>query len=265
MRKKLLLKKEMTFSLMCVLAVSPVLVAHANPGAVFSSKISGGTKDTPDTPDKPDVPDTPDVPDVPNGSGSSSGGGSGSGSTVTTNSSSTSSALDSVMVSGVKVFTTVAGRYSANSVAGVIVTTPYSDVAAAVGAGANQKPFAVIENSVCGEDSKACMMKKLEEMKAISPEVVSGPALDIWIGTSDANNNFTKVVKAARPIEFKIGIPANFKTDGYEYALIFVQSDGTTSVIVDTDDDSDTMTFSTDVYGTFTLVKGPSGSFAAYR
>ena len=69
----------------------------------------------------------------------------------------------------------------------------------------------------------------------------------------------------ARPIEFKIGIPANFKTDGYDYALIFVQSDGTTSVIVDTDDDSDTMTFSTDVYGTFTLVKGPSGSFAAYR
>ena len=47
--------------------------------------------------------------------------------------------------------------------------------------------------------------------------------------------------------------------------ISFVQSDGTTSVIVDTDDDSDTMTFSTDVYGTFTLVKGPSGSFAAYR
>lgn len=107
--------------------------------------------------------------------------------------------------------------------------------------------------------------EKLEELKSISPEIVSGPALDIWLGISDINNNFTKVGKAARPIEFKIGIPANFKTDGYDYALIFVQSDGTTSVIVDTDDDSDTMTFSTDVYGTFTLVKGPSGSFAAYR
>ena len=51
MRKKLLLKKAVTFSLMGVLAVSPVLIAHANPGAVFSSKISGGTQDTPDTPD----------------------------------------------------------------------------------------------------------------------------------------------------------------------------------------------------------------------
>lgn len=284
MRKKLLMKRAMTFSLMGVLAVSPVLVARANPGAIFSYRSSGGTQDTPDLPTEPNPtepvepteptnpdipteptePETPAVPNRPSGSGSSSNGGS-----ITTNSSGTSTPTNtptnSVTVGGTKKTSTVTGDYKARSVEGIVVATPYEKVAAALGVGANEKAFAVIEDSVCGEDSKACMRNKLAELKTVSPEVTSGPALDIWIGKSDVNGNFAKAGKAAQAIEFTVGIPDSFKTEGYEYALILVQEDGTTTVIPNIGDDPNTVTFATDVYGTFTLVKGPAGSFAAYR
>lgn len=274
MIKTMLLKKAVTLSLAGSLAVAPIIVARANPGKFFvqAGGLASGTLDTPETPDIPDIPDTPNTPDKPpvnpGGGGWSSGGSSDSGGSETvtgTNNTAKTVVNNTVVIGGTKVQSTIAGQYRASSVAGAVVVTPLAEVNTAVGVVNGEKAYAKIGDSLCGADSKASMEGMVAILNNSTPGVIAGPMLDIWMGKTSMAGVYTNVTKTLQPVKFTIGIPQSFKTEGYDMALIRVQEGGKVTVIADTDNDPNTITFATDEFGTFTLVKGPAGSFAAFK
>lgn len=186
-----------------------------------------------------------------------SGGGSKSSSSTSAPSAASTS---SVKVGGQEVKTTVAGQYYAKNVNGVAVVTPKAEMSAALGLKNGEQAFAKIYTSSYGPMAQASVKAAADIMG-----VPVGPVLDITVGKLAKDGKFTNVASSAAPVSFTVGVPANFAQAGNDYAVICVAPGGATVVLKDIDSDPNTVTFNTNVFGVFALVKAPAGSFATLQ
>lgn len=219
------LKKALICTLLVTLLVTPMTVGASNPGSAPGPVTGGGNT------------------------------GYVGGSTPT------AVASNSVvqLADGKVLTSTVPGQYYAKNVAGVAVTTPLANVNAALAVGEGEKAQVRVFKSTCGELAQASV-----NSAAAALGVPVGPMLDIFAGKV-VYGEFKNVEKTAAPITFSIGIPGEFKQAGMDYAVIRVQVGGAVTVLPDVDTDPNTVTFNTDGFGVFTIVKAPAGSFDAFK
>lgn len=164
--------------------------------------------------------------------GSSSSSSSSSSSTVAQEA---KSANATISVAGSNVTTTIAGGYSAKSVAGVAVTTPMADVKAKLGLKDGQTPFIIVYDTDAKKSDKAmaCVNAAAESMGAT---VVT--AINVDLGAKE-NGKFVTLKDGS--IAMVVGIP---KVDVTKtYSMICVQPGGVVSILEDQDTNPKTVTF----------------------
>lgn len=142
-------------------------------------------------------------------------------------------------VAGVK--TTCAGIYLATKVDGSIIVTAADTIAAGYGLTNGEKPFVKFYNF---DSKKSTAAAAAIENAAASIGAEVGPIVNLEIGKM-SNGKYSLLPMNGPAITAKLGIPGNFKKAGKTYAIIAVRPGGAVSVIADTDDNANTITFAT--------------------
>lgn len=247
MVSKKVLKKIGVFAVAALVSVSPVLAVNANGGVQLPSRAVGtsdpGTSDP--APSSP-APSNP-APSAPAASGSSSQKTELVNNSVTTE-------------SGERLVSTVPGSYTAVCVSGVAVVMPRADVKDAFGAGSGDLVSMEAVDTQHGELAEKSISDGLGILKANHVEAVKGPVLDF-----KAYLNGEKVTDIDSPVTIAIGIPSDFREEGYEYAVICVQRGGRVSILINQSEDPTMLKVETTGFGVFAIIKAPAGSFDSFK
>lgn len=262
MVSKEVLKKIGVFAVAAMVAASPVLAVNANGGIPLGR--SGGSGESGEQVTVPPAPivtpgGTPDTVPTPTPTPVSTPAPTA----VPTEAPEESRPVNNsvvTMADGKEVISTVPGEYTALCVEGVAVTTPFSAVKAAFGAGPGDDVSMYSVDTQHGALAAASIRDGLGILAANQVEAVQGPILDIG-----GFLNGKKMVDINKPIVITLGIPASFRQAGYEYAVIRVQEGGKVSILVNQSQDLSMLSVETDGFGVFAIVKAPAGSFDVFR
>lgn len=244
---KKILRNIGVFALTAMLAVSPVVAVNANPGAMVRNSAVDTTTTTTDEPSQDVI--TPCTPSAP---------ATSTAPAVTTVAPAVKD--DVTLADGSVVSSTVPGRYIANVVDGVAITTPAVSFGAALGAASGSEVYVSVCDTACGPMAQQSVKDGMAGLATAGVNAINGPVIDIYAYVNNAS-----VIDANAPVELKIGVPASFKQEGYDVAIICVQYGGRVSVLVDKDADPNTITCDTKGFGVFAMVKAPAGSFDRYK
>lgn len=241
MVSKKVLKNIGVFAMAAMLMASPALAVSANAGSPVARVA---------------------VHNVHSVSSSSTSGGSGSSSSEESAAPSSVSLKSKAVVTstGVKLVSTVNGVYRAKSVDGAAVITPAADVLAAFGASNIGAVKLDVVDSAHGPAATVSINYGLAVLAADNVAAVKGPELDM-----NAFLNGKKVVDINQPISIAVGIPASFRTAGYDYAVMLVQEGGRVSILPNLSSDPNVIDVNSKGFGVYVLVKAPAGSFDKYR
>lgn len=257
MVSKKVLKNIGVFAMTAMLVAAPALAASANPGELVARvavhDVHGSETPVPSTPSESTESTAPSSSGASTESTESSGSGAAS-----TSVSLTSKAV--VTASGTKLVSTVNGAYRAKSVDGVAVITPAADVLAAFGAANIGSVKMNVADSVHGPAATASINYGLAVLAADNVAAVKGSELDL-----NAFLNGKKVVDINQPISIAVGIPASFRTAGYDYAVMLIQEGGRVSILPNLSADPNVISVNSKGFGVYVLVKAPAGSFDKYR
>ncbi|MDE7477421.1 MAG: hypothetical protein K2M91_05650 [Lachnospiraceae bacterium] len=146
-------------------------------------------------------------------------------------------AKENVLVAGDANITNVAGDYSAESVRGVAVLTPFEDVKAGLGLTANQRPTVVVYDAEQKASPDAIVSLESAETDAGATEVAS---LYFELGAKEDGKWLSKV--ADTTVKVKVGLPKNADRTK-TYSVIRVQENGVVTVLNDLDTSDKTVTF----------------------
>lgn len=232
MVNKSVLKKIGIFMLTAVLATAPIMAVNAE-SAGQMARAAGGTGDTTSDPG-------------PTTSGNSTT------KPAATPAAPSATAYVVTNAAGQKLVSTVPGIYSASCVPGVAITTPASEL---------PKGMTVeVRNSARGPLAAQSIQGGLTILAQSGVSAVKGPELDIfaYIQGADKSDLDGKVTMC-------IGIPAEFKQDGYDYAVMLVQVGGRVSILPNTLADPEFVAVNTKGFGVYVLVKAPAGSFKMFQ
>ena len=159
--------------------------------------------------------------------------------------------------SGQVLNSSVAGVYTVTAVDGLAVVTPAADCTSAFGSDAVEM---LAQNSDHGPKAEASLQHGMAQLESDGVAATKGPVVDLLAYVAGG-----KVNDIAAPITVSMGVPADFQTAGYDYAVIRVQEGGRVSVLTDSNPDPAILTFATDGFGVFSMLKAPSGSFDKYK
>ncbi len=153
-------------------------------------------------------------------------------------------------VAGVK--TTVRGVYLATVVNGSVITTPLNTIAAGYGLTAGETPYARIYNM---DVKKSPLAAAALNSVAQSVGASVGPYVNVELGKM-AGGKFGLLPSDGAEISVSFGIPASFAQSGKTFAVACVRPGGAVSILKDTDDNPNTVTFNT---------TGGQGAYAIIR
>lgn len=142
-------------------------------------------------------------------------------------------------VAGVK--SALPGVYLATNMKGTAITTSLTSIADSYSLGNGEKPYARIYN-MDGKKSylaQACIDSAAEALGA-----AVGPAINVEIGKI-ASGKFSLLPEDGAAITLKVGIPKSFTQEGKTFAVVAVRPGGAVSILADTDENPDTVTFDT--------------------
>lgn len=139
------------------------------------------------------------------------------------------------------VTTTVKGVYIATVVDGSAITTPLSAITAGYGLTAGETPSARIYNM---DVKKSPLAAAALNSVAQSIGAVVGPYVNVEIGKL-AGGKFSLLPSNGPEITVSFGIPASFAQPGKTFAVACVRPGGAVSILEDTDDNPNTVTFNT--------------------
>lgn len=161
---------------------------------------------------------------------------------------------NTVTLAGGKVITsTVGGVYTATSVPGTAVTSPKAAVAAAAGLSeADIKAGTNVSFYVCNTRDKAAKDSLKGAADALNKKV--GAYLNFDLYTISSKGKVTAVRNTAEPVNIVIGIPAHLAKSGQPFSIVCMTPEGEVIVMEDTDDNPNTITINTKVFGTYALV-----------
>lgn len=142
-------------------------------------------------------------------------------------------------VAGVK--STAPGVYLATNVNGTAITTALSTIASGYGLANGEQPYARIYNF---DGKKSNLAQACINDAAASLGATAGPAINVEIGKKAAGK-FSLLPADGAPITLKVGIPKSFAQDGKTFAVVAVRPGGVVSILSDTDNDPNTVTFDT--------------------
>ena len=146
-------------------------------------------------------------------------------------------AKENVLVAGDVNLTNVAGDYSAESVRGVAVTTPFEDVKAALGLTANQRPTVVIYDAEKKASPEAIACLEGAEQDAGATEVAS---LYFELGAKEDGKWLSQVTDAT--VTVKVGLPKTADRTK-TYSVIRIEENGVITMLNDLDTNDKTVTF----------------------
>jgi len=150
---------------------------------------------------------------------------------------------------GSVITSTVGGTYSIYTMSGAAITTPYSQVAAALGAPSGASVRVRMEDSECGPMAQKSIDDGIKQLADAGITATEAAALDIY-----AYVNKQSVVSVTTPVRIQAGLPKSMQ-DGSQVAVILVQEGGTVTVLRDQDTDPATITIDTPGFGVFAFVK----------
>lgn len=190
-------------------------------------------------------------------------GGSGAGGTGGSSSSSTEEQVEEIVgvssiaaipttssVAGVR--TTMKGVYIATVVNGSAITTPLSTIAAGYGLTAGETPYTRIYNM---DVKKSPLAAAALNSVAQSVGADVGPYVNVELGKM-AGGKFSLLSSDGAEIAVSFGIPASFAQSGKTFAVACVRPGGAVSILKDTDNNPNTVTFNT---------TGGQGAYAIIR
>ncbi|MDE7183353.1 MAG: hypothetical protein K2O40_02530 [Lachnospiraceae bacterium] len=142
-----------------------------------------------------------------------------------------------VLVAGDDNVTSITGDYSAESVRGVVVTTPVEDVKKALGLVHGQRASVVIYDAEMKASPEAIACLEAAEESAGATEVAS---LYFELGAKEDGKWLTNITDGT--VTVKVGLPKNAdKTK--TYSVIRVEQNGVVTVLNDLDTSDKTVTF----------------------
>ena len=174
-----------------------------------------------------------------------------SGSTVadeavaTSTSDSTSSTVAAVAVpasstvAGVK--TTTKGTYLAKSVNGAAITTGASTISSSYGLKSGETPYTKISDL---DPKKSHLAKAAIDQAAASQGAEVGPMIN-QKKKKMAGGKYSLLPSDGAEIRVSFGIPKNFAQANKTFAVVCVRAGGAVSILVDVDDNPNTVTFDT--------------------
>lgn len=142
-------------------------------------------------------------------------------------------------VAGVK--STVSGVYLATNVNGVAVTTAMAAIGDSYGLAKNEKAYVRAYNF---DGKRSTAAKAVIDSAAASMGAEVGPVINFEFGKM-AGGKFSLLPSDGASFNVKVGIPKSFAKEGKTYAIVCVRPGGTFSIIKDTDNDPNTVTFPT--------------------
>lgn len=154
--------------------------------------------------------------------------------------------------------TTIQTNYHAFGVTGFVVLTPSTTVDSILGITKDMqnmdgRGILYVTNTTVGEKATAVFQAEADKVK--------GTILwyfDIQMFKYDGTWNEPQT-SLSSPIKMAIGIGESDRSGKYEYAMIRLH-DGTTTLLPDLDDDEYTITFESDKFSTFAMVRYPKGT-----
>lgn len=241
MVQKSVLKKIGIFMLTAVLAAAPIMAVNAE-SAGQMARAAGGTGDTTSDPG----PNTQDPRPTTSGNSTSKPVAAPAAPSVS------ATAYVVTNAAGQKLVSTVPGVYSATCVPGVAITTPASEL---------PKGMTVeVRNSARGPMAAQSIQDGLTILAQSGVSAVKGPELDVSAYIQGANKS-----DLDGKVTMCIGIPAEFKQAGYDYAVMLVQVGGRVSILPNTLSDPELIAVNTKGFGVYVLVKAPAGSFKMFQ
>lgn len=236
MVKKNVLKRIGVFAMTVMLASAPIMAVSAAGSTLTSG--TGGTGSTGSTGSLPTPTPTP-TPEV----------------SVESSSDDSSESNDNYVVvtaAGTELVSTVNGVYAVSCVPGVAFTTPKSQIPSGL--------EVEVRNSARGPLAEASINDGLAILASNGVAAVKGPEIDML-----AYLKGVKTINLDGKVTVSIGIPAEFKQAGYDYAVMLIQEGGRVSILPDKKTDAASITVDTPGFGVYVLVKAPAGSFDKFR
>lgn len=163
--------------------------------------------------------------------------------------------------SGNPIDTTIQTNYNAFGATGFAIRTPSSTIDSLLGITEEMKNtegrgIAYIANTSVGDQAAAVMQAEADK--------VGGTILcyfDIQL-FKYYNNWNEQVTSLSAPIRMTIGILSSDRANGYDYGMIRLH-DGKAALLTDQDTDDYTITFDSDSFSTYAMVRYPKGTKAA--
>ena len=140
---------------------------------------------------------------------------------------------------GVK--STTEGVYLAQNVSGMAVATPSADIAASYALAEGETPFVRFWDM---DPKKSFRAKEVMDLAAASQGAVVGPLINIDLGKM-TKGDFSLLPADGPNIKMAIDIPASFAQADRTFAIVCVRYGGLVSILEDTDDNPNTITFET--------------------
>lgn len=238
MVQKSVLKKLGVFAMAVMLASAPIIAVNAASGSQMERATNGTTEsnDPVVTPaPKPVVP----AP-APNVEEDNDEEDESAPSYFVTN------------ASGQRLVSTAIGVYNVTCVPGVAITTPAKELPGGM--------TVKVTNSQRGHMAAQSIQDGLAILAQSGVSATKGPEIDITAYIDSARK--TDIDKK---VAISIGIPSDFKQDGYDYAVILVQAGGRVSILPNISADPAYITVSTSGTGVYVIVKAPAGSFNLFQ
>ncbi len=146
-----------------------------------------------------------------------------------------------VTVNGQKITTTVKGAYLAESVKGLAVMTPVSELSAAYGLSASQTPYILVQDTNVKLSYNA-MNSLNAAAQALGAQM--GPVLNIDLGYRE-NGKYVALPADGASVMMTVALPDDFVDANAAYAVVVVRMGGVVQVLADLDGNADTVTFNT--------------------
>ncbi len=118
-----------------------------------------------------------------------------------------------------------------------------------------------VENSQCGPLARQAVT---DAAISAGGNLVSILELDLLILNDSGNFVGDRVTTLSAPVEFTISVPEGVDPAANDFAMVRLH-DGVTTILPDTDDDPNTITFSTDRFSVYAIISGPKGAFDSYK
>lgn len=160
--------------------------------------------------------------------------------------------------------TTIQINFHAEGTSGFVVLTPSSKVDSILGLSEELVNTAdgrgiiyIANNNSCGPKAIAAFDAAA---KSLSGEIVQ--YYDILLYKWDGSWNEPQA-STSSPLKMAIGVPSYGRASNYDYAMVNLKSDGTTTIYKDIDADDYTLTFEASAFSTYAMVKYPKGTEVA--